>query len=133
MRVGAIVEELERLGVELRAVGYDLEYEGPEEAISPELLERLKAHKADLVAIFSKTETVAEVDRKPAEAVSMRSAADPEAHKLSAAGWKPKERCGKTIWECPDNGFYYLQKMAMHFLDRGVGNVRFKSGANGRR
>ncbi len=56
----------------------------------------------------------------------------PEARKLLAAGWKPKERCGKTIWESRDNGFYYSQEMAIHFLGRGIGNAGCKSGANGR-
>jgi hypothetical protein len=60
MSVRALLEELERLSVDLRVIGGDLEYEGPEEAITPELLERLKAHKADLMAVCGKTETVPE-------------------------------------------------------------------------
>jgi hypothetical protein len=68
---------------------------------------------------------------RPAPVADIR-AADPQARKLLAAGWEPKERCGKTIWESPEDGFYYSQEMAEHFLDRGVGNVRFKSGAIGR-
>jgi TubC N-terminal docking domain len=56
-----------------------------------------------------------------------------EQRKLSAAGWKPNERCGKTIWKRPDNGFYYSQEMAVHFLDKGIGNIGLKSGANRRR
>ena len=123
MSARAIVEELERLGVELRAVGNDLEYEGPEETISAELLERLKAHKADLVAIYSKPETVAEEGCKPAEVVRLWTAADPETRKLLAAAWKPKERCEKIIWKHPDNGFYYSQEMAVHYLDNWIGNV----------
>ena len=63
----------------------------------------------------------------------MRATADPEARKLSAASWKPKERCGKTIWKRPDTGFYYSQEVAAHFLDGGISNVRCKSGADGRR
>ncbi len=57
---------------------------------------------------------------------------DPETQRLLAAGWEPKERCGKIIWKQPDNGFYYSQEMAAHFLLRGIGNVRCKSGANGK-
>ena len=34
---------------------------------------------------------------------------DPETQRLLAAGWEPKERCGKIIWKQPDNGFYYSQ------------------------
>jgi len=123
MSAGAIVEELERLGVELRAVGNDLEYEGPEEAISPELLERVKAHKADLVAIYSKTQTVAEEGCKPAEVVRLWSAAGPETRKLLAADWEPKVRCEKVIWKHPESGFYFSQEMAMHYLDDKIGNA----------
>ena len=132
MKVWAFLEELERLGVELRTVGDGLEYEGPEEAITPELLERLKAHKADLMAACGKTEAVAEEDRKPAEAVCMRTTADTEARRLLSAGWEPKERCGQIIWKRPDNGFYCSQEVAVHFLETGMVNVRHKSGANGK-
>ena len=97
MSVGAMVEELERLGVKLRVTGGDLEYEGPERAITPELLERLKAYKADLIASCAKTETVADEGLKHSEDVRMQATADPEACKLSAAGWEPKEYCGKVI------------------------------------
>jgi len=128
-----LLEELERLGVELRAVDEDLEYEGPDEAITPELLERLKAHKADLMAACGKAGTVAEEVRKPTNIVHIRATEDPETRKLLAAGWEPKERCGKLIWKNPDNGFYYSQEMAVRLLDRGIGNVGCKSGANGRR
>jgi len=127
-----MVEELERLGVKLRVAGGDLEYEGPEEAITPELLERLKAYKADLIAICAKTETVAEEGRQPGEDVRMQATADPEACKLSAAGWEPKERCGKVIWKRPDNGFYFSQEMASHLLGTEISNAKCKSGADGR-
>jgi hypothetical protein len=53
--------------------------------------------------------------------------------RLIAAGWEPKERCGKTIWKRPDNGFYCSQETAAHFLNIGVGNVKHKSGAEGER
>ena len=132
MSVGAIVEELERLSVELRVAGGDLEYEGPEKAITPELLERLKAYKADLIAICTKAETVAEEGRKHSEDVRMQATADPEACKLSAAGWEPKERCGKVIWKRPDNGFYFSQEMASHLLGTEISNAKCKSGADGR-
>ena len=118
MSVGAMVEELQRLGVKLRVAGGDLEYEGLEEAITPELLERLKAYKADLIAICAKTETVAKEGRKPGEVVRMQATADPEACKLSAAGWEPKERCGKVIWKHPGNGFYYSQEVSVHLLNQ---------------
>ena len=128
MNVGALLEELERLGVELQAVGDDLEYEGPEEIITPALLERLKAHKAELIAVFRKAETVVEEDRQPAEAASKQIASGPEARKLLAAGWEPKERCGKLIWKHPDNGFYYSQEIAGHFLAEAAVTLDAKAG-----
>src|SRR5829696_3852138 len=118
MSVWAMVEELERLRVKLRVAGKDLEYEGPERAITPELLEQLKAYKADLIAICGKAETVADEGRKPGEGVRMQATADPEACKLSAAGWAPKERCGKVIWKHPGNGFYYSQGVSLHLVNQ---------------
>ena len=58
------------------------------------------------------------------ESVDTRTAATarkylrPEAHKLQEAGWKPKERCGKAIWQSPENGFWYSQEMALVLLER---------------
>jgi len=118
MSVWALLEELERQDIQLRVAGKDLEYEGPERAITPELLERLKAYKADLIATYGKAETVAEEGRKPGEVVRMQATADPEACKLSAAGWAPKEYCGKVIWEHPGNGFYYSKEVSLHLLNQ---------------
>jgi hypothetical protein len=128
MNVQAMLKELEWLGVELRTVGKNLEYEGPEEAITPELLEQLKAH-ADLMAVCGKAEMVTEEDGQPAEVMCIPNTADPEACRLLAPGWEPKERCGKIIWKQPDNGFYYSQEMAAYVLSRGIGNPSYKSGA----
>ena len=58
------------------------------------------------------------------EVVDMRTAAmtpkhlGPETHKLQTTGWKPKERCGKTIWQSPEYGFWYSQEMALVLLER---------------
>ena len=41
---------------------------------------------------------------------------DPEARRLLAAGFEPKERDGKTIWQRPDTGFWVSQEMALHLL-----------------
>lgn len=41
------------------------------------------------------------------------AALGPEGRKLEASGWKPKERCGKTIWASPENGFWYSEEMAL--------------------
>ena len=133
MSVWALLEELERQNVQLRVAGENLEYEGPREVMTLELLERMKAYKADLIAICAKTETVAEEGRKPGEGMRMRATtADPEACKLSAAGWEPKEYCDKVIWKRPDNGFYYSQEMASHLLGTEISNAKCKSGADGR-
>ena len=53
-----------------------------------------------------------------------------ERRELEAAGFKPKERCGKIIWQRPDNGSYYSQEMASHFLGTEISDVRCKSGAD---
>jgi hypothetical protein len=42
---------------------------------------------------------------------------DPEGRKLEAAGFEPKERGGKTIWQRPDTGFWVSQEMALHLLE----------------
>src|SRR5215203_3764016 len=107
MNVRALLEELEHLGVDLRVIGGDLEYEGPEEAVTPQLLERLKAHKAALMEVCGKTETVPEEDKQPAESLRIRTVASADACKLLAAGWEPKQRYAKFICKRPDNGFYY--------------------------
>ena len=45
-----------------------------------------------------------------------------EASALLEAGWTPKMRCGKRIWESPDRRGWYSQEMALHLLKRGVGS-----------
>jgi hypothetical protein len=42
-----------------------------------------------------------------------------EERRLTAAGWKPKERCGKTIYQSPKRGFWYSQKIALHLSESG--------------
>ncbi len=44
-----------------------------------------------------------------------------ETSALLEAGWTPKMRCGKCIWESPDQRAWYSQEMAFHLLKRGVG------------
>lgn len=41
---------------------------------------------------------------------------DSEGRELEAAGFEPKERCGKIIWQRPDTGFWVSQEMALHIL-----------------
>jgi TubC N-terminal docking domain len=118
IKVRALFEELERAGVKLLVVGEDLEYEGPEAAITPVLLEKLKANKADLLATCGSNEPLSQEGPQPAETRHVRGADEREARKLLAARWKPKERCGKIIRESPVNGFYCSQEAAMHFSSR---------------
>ena len=108
MNVRTMLEELERLGVELRVAGEDLEYEGPEEAITQELLERLKEHKAELIKML--------VGEEHCQAHTVPI--EPSMHQLTEAGWESKERCGKTIWQSAENGFWYSQEMALVLLER---------------
>ena len=128
MSVGALLEELERQNVQLRVAGEDLEYEGPREVMTPELLERLKVHKADLMMIYSQSEAVAEEGRSLTDIACMQTARGSESRRLLAAGWKPKGRCGKVIWKCPANGFYYSQEVAIHSLNGSITNTNTKAG-----
>lgn len=99
-----MLRELEGLGVELRAAGDDLEYEGPEEALTLELLERLKAYKADLVWELS---------------VGNSFQPSTEVCRLEAAGFRPKVSFfERVIWQRPDTGFYVSEQMALHLLNR---------------
>jgi hypothetical protein len=65
--------------------------------------------------------------RQQAEAVHLSS----DGRRLEAAGFNPKARGGKIIWQRPDTGFYVSQEVALHLLD--TKNIRDKSGANTRR
>lgn len=47
-----MLAELDRLGVELSTHGDRLRYVGPKEVITPELLDRIKVHKAELIGLF---------------------------------------------------------------------------------
>ena len=116
MSVQDLLEELAALDVELRADGDHLRYEGPEEAVTPELLNRLRQHKAELI------KTLADEKRCRGHILQL----DPPIHQLVVAGWSPKERCGKTIYQSPKSGFWYSEKMALVLLehqndDRGRG------------
>jgi hypothetical protein len=51
-----------------------------------------------------------------------------EERRLIDVGWEPKKRCGKLIWRHPDNGFYYSQEMAAHFLGSGIVTSGAKAG-----
>jgi tubulysin polyketide synthase-like protein len=47
--VVSLLEDLERLGVKVIAEGEWLRYSGPRAAITPEVLQRLKEHKTDIL------------------------------------------------------------------------------------
>jgi hypothetical protein len=42
----------------------------------------------------------------------------PEGRRLQSAGFEPKERGVKIIWERPDTGFWVSHEMALHLLER---------------
>ena len=50
MRAAEFVEGLADQGVRLSVEGGDLKYRGPRAALTPETLDRLKAHKAEVIA-----------------------------------------------------------------------------------
>ena len=54
MSARALLEELEQIGVQLRVDGVHLEYEGPEEIVTPELLRRLREHKPSLMELLER-------------------------------------------------------------------------------
>jgi hypothetical protein len=60
----------------------------------------------------------------PAEscAKSEISIKSPEQAHLLAAGWEPKVRCDRTIWESPRTGFWYSEEVALEMvrLDDGL-------------
>ena len=41
-----------------------------------------------------------------------------ERREHEAASFKPKERCGKIIWQRPNNGFYYSKEVSLHLLNQ---------------
>jgi len=67
------------------ADGGGLEIDTPQNALTPDLLDRLKAHKADLLAMLRPAPEVA-----PAPPVATRDA--------PAKSAKPVCRCGSTTW-----------------------------------
>jgi hypothetical protein len=69
MSTPELLSELDRLGVRLEADGDRLRY-SPRSALTPELFARLKAHKAELLALLRGALTVpADIDLADAAAV----------------------------------------------------------------
>ena len=112
MSASELLAELRKCSVELVATGGQLRYR-PREAVTPQLLDQLKKHKPELLKLVESEQH----ELQGANCCSEDS--HPESSKLKAAGWKPKERCGKTVWQSLDNGFWYSQDMAMHLQGLG--------------
>ena len=84
MNAADLLLDLDRRGIRLEAQGDRLRYH-PRSALTPELLARLKAHKADLLAML----------RPATKAASARPAATWDAPATPTA---PVCRCGSTTW-----------------------------------
>jgi hypothetical protein len=112
MSAQTLLEELAALDIELRAGGDHLHYEGPEEAITPELLDNLRRHKAELMKVL--------VDKESYQ--SRVKLLGPSTRQLIETGWKPKERCGKTIYQSPQNGCWYSEEIALALLSDAKNN-----------
>lgn len=54
MSARALLEGLEQIGVQLRVNGTYLEYEGPEEAVTPELLRLMREYKPSLMRLLER-------------------------------------------------------------------------------
>ena len=84
MSAAELLLDLGRLGIRLEADGQRLRFH-PRSALTPDLLERLKAHKADLLALL----------RPAPEAAPALPVATNEA---PAQPTRPICRCGSTTW-----------------------------------
>jgi hypothetical protein len=71
MSIQALLTELDQLGVKLEADGDRPLYGGPQAAMSPVLIERLKAHKTDLLALLQRGEKDMPKDQ-PTSSISIR-------------------------------------------------------------
>jgi hypothetical protein len=45
---------------------------------------------------------------------------DEERLELEAAGWRPEDRYGETVWQNSESGFWYSQRVAITILREGV-------------
>jgi len=107
MNAHALLDELRALDVRLTAEGDLVSVNAPAGSLTEQMKAALVENKPRLLELL-----------------------EWEWRELEAAGFKPKERCGKIIWQRPDNGFYYSQEMASHLLGTEISNVRCKSGAD---
>jgi hypothetical protein len=82
MNAAKLLLDLSRLGIRLEAHGDRLRY-FPRSALTPDLLGRLKTHKAELLALLRPTPEVVKPDPKES---------------AQAKAVKPACRCGSTTW-----------------------------------
>ncbi len=109
MSASELLAGLRECGVELVATGGQLRYR-PREAVTPQLLDHLREHKPELLKLLGSEQYKLQGVNCYSEDSRL------EVRNLIAAGWKPKERCGKTIWQSPENGFWYSRDMALELL-----------------
>jgi hypothetical protein len=50
----------------------------------------------------------------------VRNERDEDRRELEAAGWRSKEREGKTVWQHPENGLWYPEGVAIAMLREGA-------------
>ena len=63
MSAGALLSELRRRDIQLAAVGSELRCSAPAGALTPELREQLRRHKADLLALLASAQALAKQER----------------------------------------------------------------------
>ena len=93
MNARALLNELRALDVSLTAKGDLLGVNAPAGALTEQMKAALVENKPRLLELL-----------------------EWERRELEATGFKPKERCGKIIWQHPHNGFYYSHEVALLFL-----------------
>jgi len=113
MSASELLAGLRECGVELVATEGQLRYR-PREAVTPQLLDQIREHKPELLQLLKSEQCKRQEATQYSDDLS-----SPEVRKLKIAGWKPKERCGKTIWQSPQNGFWYSQEMALRLSESG--------------
>ncbi|PLS82605.1 MAG: hypothetical protein CYG60_24070 [Actinobacteria bacterium] len=94
MNARALLDKLRALDVKLTVEGDLLSINAPAGAITDQMRTALVENKPRLLEFLEWKQRA-----------------------LEEAGFKPKERCGKTIWQRPDTGFWVSQEMALHLLE----------------
>ncbi len=93
MNLTPLLADVARLGIRLEARGDALRFH-PRSAVTPELAERLKAHKAELLALLSRP-----------------TPAEPPAEPATPSNAPPVCRCGSSRWrDVPIHGGQSLRR-----------------------